>query len=197
MHYLTRQRLHISQFHPLMKVLMTLYIVSVGAALWVAVLKYTDRAEWSTEGVRDYVDGSESAVEDDPFGDPLGALEEGYAEGKSRREIVDIAHPHLFTVPIVIFILGHLLHLTRLPDVLKLLVNAAAFLAFMATFLLPFLLVDDASLASAMFISGWVLLVSFVLLCLIPLLDMWFGKPGKGFDAIPKRKKPAAAGDAA
>ena len=76
MHYLTRQRLHISLFHPLMKVLMSLYIVSVGAGLWVATLKYSDRAEWSSEGVELYVHGDGvDAVEQDVFGDPFSGIE--------------------------------------------------------------------------------------------------------------------------
>ncbi len=188
MHFLTRQRLHISLFHPLMKVLMSLYIVSVGAGLWVATLKYTDRADWSAQGVELMVHGSEERAADDAFGDPLAGLEPETHEGMSRRELVDIAHPHLFTIPIVLFILGHLLHLTRLPDWLKLGINVAAFGSFLATFLLPFLIIENATLAPALYISGWTMLVSFVLLCAIPLVEMWFGKPGSsGFDAIPKR----------
>ena len=68
MHYLTRQRLHISLFHPLMKVLMSLYILSVGAGLWVATIKYSDRAEWTTEGVELYVHGNEGDADEDVFG---------------------------------------------------------------------------------------------------------------------------------
>ena len=189
MHFLTRQRLHISLFHPLMKVLMSLYILSVGAGLWVATLKYTDRAEWSATGVELLVHGSGDSTADDPFGDPLAGLEDGAHEGKSRRELVDIAHPHLFSVPIVLFILGHPLHLTRLPDWMKLTINVAAFTSFLGTFLLPFVIVNDATLAPVLYACGWAMLVSFALLCLVPLAEMWFGKPGAaGFDAIPRRR---------
>jgi hypothetical protein len=189
MHYLTRQRLHISLFHPLMKVLMSLYIVSVGAGLWVATIKYSDRAEWSTEGVELYVHGSGDRAEQDEFGAPFAGVEEGEAEGMSRRQIVDIAHPHLFSVPIVLFILGHLLHLTRLHDGLKLSINVVAFTSFLATFLLPFVIVDDATLAPVLFGTGWAMLVSFALLCVVPLFEMWLGKPGEtSFDAIPRRQ---------
>ena len=191
MHFLTRQRLHISLFHPLMKVLMSLYILSVGAGLWVATLKYTDRAEWSTQGVELYVHGDDDRAEEDPFGDPLAGLEENVSEGKSRRELVDIAHPHLFTIPIVLFILGHLLHLTRLPDWMKLTINVAAFTSFLGSFLLPFVIVNDATLVPVLYVSGCTMLISFVLLCVVPLVEMWLGKPGEsGFDAIPRRRSP-------
>ena len=188
MHYLTRQRLHLSRFHPLMKVLLSLYILSVAGAIWVAALKYTDRAEWSNEGVALFVHGSEN-TDADPFGDPLAGTPDGTAEheGMSRRELIDIIHPHLFTVPIVLFILGHLLHLTRLPDALKLLVNVVAFLSFFATFLLPLVVRTDASLAPVMVVSGTAMMISFVALCVILLYETWIGKPGEGFDAMPRR----------
>ncbi len=189
MHYITRQRLHLSLFHPLMKVLMSLYILSVGAGLWVATMKYSDRAEWSVQGVELYVHGEGGSAEDDPFGDPLAGMT-GDAVAKSRRELVDIAHPHLFSVPIVIFVLGHLLHLTRLPDALKLTVNVAAFVSFLGSFLLPFVIVDDAALAPVLYACGWTMLVSFGVLCVVPFVEMWFGRPGaKAFDAIPRRAR--------
>ena len=190
MHYLTRQRLHLSLFHPLMKVLLSLYILSVAAGVWVAALKYSDRATWSDEGVADYVSGAEAVGEDDPFGDPFAGLDGDAPAGLSRRQLVDIVHPHLFSVPLVLFVLGPLLHLTRLPDPLKLLINVAAFLSFAATFGLPFLMLDDRSLAPVLLVAGWTMLISFGLLCLIPLWETWFGRPGeRPFQALPKRPR--------
>jgi len=187
MHYLTRQRLHLSLFHPLMKVLMTLYILSVGTGLYVATLKYTERAEYTAGGMQTWVHGSEEPAVEDALGDPFGSLEGGYEEGMSRRELIDIVHPHLFTIPIVLFLLGHLLHLTRLPDVLKLTINVGAFTSFGATFLLPFVVIEDATLAPLLFGSSIVMLATFVTLCVVPLWEMWLGRPGHGFDALPRR----------
>jgi len=190
MHYLTRQRLHLSLFHPLMKVLLSLYVLSVVAGMFVASLKYTDRAEWSSAGVEAYVHGSGESA-DDALGDPFAGLEPEVVEGMSRRELVDIAHPHLFTVPLVLFVLGHFLHLTRIPDLWKGVINVTAFVSFAATFGLPFLIVDQASLAPALFVAGWLLLISVALLCGITLWETWFGRPGQGFNAIsPGRAAP-------
>lgn len=191
MHFLTRQRLHLSLFHPLMKLLLSAYVLSVVAGLWVAALKYTDRAEWSPSGVELYVAGDVSATAETDFGDPFaGTLDGGGQAAKTRRELVDIAHPHLFTVPIVLFILGHLLHLTRLPDWLKGAINLGAFASFLGTFLLPFVVTSQRALAPALFVCGWVLMLSTLALCVVPLFEMWFGKPGEqGFDAIPGRRK--------
>jgi hypothetical protein len=132
--------------------------------------------------VASYVHGDGGAP-DDPFGDPFATA----GEGMTTRQIIDIVHPHLFTVPIVIFILGHLVHLTRLPDAWKLGVNVTAFTSFLATFLLPFAVVSHAGLAPLLFVSGCVFLASLVALCVIPLWEMWLGRPGDGFDALPKR----------
>lgn len=186
MHYLSRKHLHLSLFHPLMKVLMTLYILSVGAGMYVATLKYTERAEYTAEGMSALVHGSDEASPDELLGDPFAELD-GYSEGMSRRELIDIVHPHLFTVPMVLFLLGHLLHLTRLPDALKLTINVGAFASFGATFLLPFVIIDSAALVPLLYASSMVMLASFVALCVIPLWEIWLGSPGEGFDAMPRR----------
>ena len=191
MHYLTRQRLHLSRFHPLMKALLTLYIASVAIAVWVGTLKYSERGTFSPAGAGVYVRGSDAAggtPATDAFGDPFAGTPEGIArkEGLSRRQLVDIVHPHLFTVPIVLFILGHLLHLTRLRDRWKLAVNAGAFLSFFATFVSPLLVTNRAALGWLLFGGGCVMLASLAALCLVPLWEMWFGKPGEGFDALPR-----------
>ena len=178
-----------------MKVLLSLYILSVAAGVWVAGLKYADRADWTPEGAGIYVKGEANegadASEPDPFGDPFGGTAEGVMaqEAMSRRQLIDIVHPHLFTVPLVLFVLGHLLHLTRLPDVLKLTVNVVAFVSFAVTFGAPFAVDDPALLGSTLYGAGWAMLVSFGLLCVIPLWETWLGKPGDGFNAIPKRGK--------
>ncbi len=188
MHYLTRQRLHLSRFHVLMKVLLTLYITSVGCGLWVATLKYTDRAAWSADGARLYIAG-DGAGAGDALGDPLAGTPEGLSQhpGLSRRPLIDIVHPHLFTVPIVLFILGHLLHLTRLPDPLKLALNVSAFASCLATFLLPLALRAHPGLAPLLIGAGTVFIASVALLCVIPLWETWFGRAGDGFDALPRQ----------
>lgn len=188
MHYLTRQRLHLSRFHPLMRTLLSLYVVSVLAAMWVATLKYTDRADWSAEGARLYIQG-DAAAAGDPFGDPFAGTPDGASEhpGMSRRQIIDVVHPHLFTVPIVLFILGHLLHLTRLPDVLKALLNVSVFAAALGTFLLPLAVRERGGVAPALVGCGSLMVGGVVLQCLILLYETWFGRPGRGFDALPRQ----------
>ena len=187
MHFLTRQRLHLARFHPLMKVLLTLYIISVLAGLWVASLKYTDRATWSVDGVTDYVAGSEELADDDPFGGVFAGLEgEALFEGKTRRELVDIVHPHLFSIPILLFVLGHLLHLTNLRDGWKLGINVIAFTSMLTTFLLPFAVIEHRGLAPILYGSGVAMFVSMLALCVIPLWEMWFATPREGFNALPR-----------
>jgi hypothetical protein len=187
-HYLTRQRLHLSRFHPLMRMLLSLYVISVLAAMWVATLKYSDRADWSPEGTRLYIQGDAPPTVD-PFGDPFAGTADGQRQhtGMSRRQIIDVVHPHLFTVPIVLFILGHLLHLTSLPDPLKALLNVSVFVACLGTFLLPLAVREHGGLAPALVGCGTVLVGGVALQCVILLYETWFGRPGRGFDALPRQ----------
>ena len=83
MHYLTRQRLHLSRFHPLMKALLTLYIASVAAAVWVGTLKYSERGTFSPSGASTYVRGADAGggtPATDTFGDPFAGTPEGIAQ---------------------------------------------------------------------------------------------------------------------
>jgi hypothetical protein len=171
-----------------MRTLLSLYVVSVLAALWVASLKYTDRADWSAEGARLYIQGDATPV-DDAFGDPFAGTADGTREhvGMSRRQIIDVVHPHLFTVPIVLFILGHLLHLTRLPDALKALLNVSVFAACLGTFLLPLAVREHGRLAPVLVACGTTLVGGVALQCAILLYETWLGRPGRGFDALPRQ----------
>ena len=51
-------------------------------------------------------------------------------------------------------------------------------------------MLDDRSLAPVLLVAGWTMLISFALLCLIPLWETWFGHPGeRPFQALPKRPR--------
>jgi len=55
---------------------------------------------------------------------------------------------------------------------------------------------SERALAPLLFGCGWLLMISTVLLCVVPVYEMWFGKPGaRAFDAIPARRKPSPPSD--
>jgi hypothetical protein len=178
-----------------MKVLLTLFLVSMAAGLFVSVMKYTQRAEFSPTGARTYFHGSGGTSVADPTDleallDPgLDAVDEtGLVtdERKSVGYLVDVTHPHAFTVPVLYFILFHFLALTRLKEWQKIGLHLYGFLTFVAVFGLPWLVVHNPRWAAAFVISGVNFLVCFALILGILLYETWFVR-------LPLRRSQAAS----
>jgi hypothetical protein len=58
------------------------------------------------------------------------------------------------------------------------------------TFVSPLLVSDRAAIGWLLFAGGSTFLLSLAALCLVPLWEMWLGRPGEGFDAMPRRDPP-------
>jgi len=171
MRYTVILGMHLSKLPLPTRILLSLFVVSILVALWVGSLKYTQRAEFTPGGANRYWHGDESA------GDGFDALERGVAplpERKSTRYLLDVVHPHLFTVPIVLFILLHLLILTRLPDPLKIALHVHAFASLAATFGLPFWVAARGAGGTGFVVAGANLLLSFVGVGAILLFETWW-----------------------
>jgi hypothetical protein len=182
--YTLLPKMHLSRLPLPTRILLTCFVLSIGAALWVGSLKYTQRAEFSAAGARRYLHGEATG---DSLGDRSSdgllpgedLIEEGAdgleppAERMTPRRLVDVVHPHLFTVPIVLFVFLHLLILTRLPDGWKIALHLHAFAAFAATFGLPFWIARSGRGAALFAAAGANLLASFALVGAILLWETW------------------------
>jgi hypothetical protein len=178
--YTVLRRLHLSRLQLPTRILLTCFVLSIDAALVVGSIKYVHRAEFSPAGAQRYWRGDGAAREGLP---PLLTGEEDIEDGagarsadappKSARFLVDTAHPHLFSVPIVLFILLHLLVLTRLPDAAKVALDLHAFVSFAATFGLPFWIAAEGRGATLFVTAGANLLLNFAAVSAILLFETW------------------------
>ncbi|MFQ5507592.1 MAG: hypothetical protein ACE5F1_22750, partial [Planctomycetota bacterium] len=96
-----------------LRLVLTLYLLTTLLGFWVASLKYFERGLLGPEGIQDYYLGVE-----DPL---LGTTE------KSFGFLVDVTHPHLFTIPLVLLVLCHLVQLCQWSQKLKNLLYVGAF----------------------------------------------------------------------
>lgn len=97
-----------------------------------------------------------------------------YQTGISTRALLEVTHAHLFVVPILLLVLGHLFLLTGIPAQTKLgWIGAAA--GFSALHLLaPWAIrAWGAALAWAYPITGAGMLVTIAVLMGVPLYEMW------------------------
>jgi hypothetical protein len=96
--------------------------------------------------------------------------------GKSISRLVSLSHTHLFAILTVIFILTFIFSFTRFPDGVKQFIYGLAYFAVALDVGSWWLAKSSAKLASFVLLGGTLLAVSFILLILLSLYDMWLRK---------------------
>ncbi|MEC4888645.1 MAG: hypothetical protein RI101_01165 [Nitrospira sp.] len=117
----------------------------------------------SPQGIADHYRGSDST-----FGEPM-----------SFRELAEVTHFHIFTMPVVFMILVHVLYLTAASHAIK---SAATWMAFggvMLDLASPWLITYVSPVFVLTMLTGDTLMtVSFLIMMGIPLYEMWIlGQP--------------------
>jgi hypothetical protein len=117
----------------------------------------------SPQGVADHYRGSDTT-----FGEPM-----------SFRELAEVTHFHLFTMPVVFMILVHVLYLTAVSHTLKAVTTWMAFGGVFLDLLSPWLITYVSPVFVLTMLTGDTLMtVSFVIMMAVPLYEMWIlGQP--------------------
>jgi hypothetical protein len=93
-----------------------------------------------------------------------------------RQRLVETTHAHLFTMPVVLLVAGHLFLLCRASPRVKLLVIIVASLATTLHLAAPWLVIAarGQALAAALYpLSGGLLLLATTLMLGVPVWQMW------------------------
>lgn len=125
----------------------------------------------SPQGIADHYRGSDAT-----FGEPM-----------SFRELAEITHFHLFTMPVVFMILIHVMYLTSASYALKATMTWAGLGGVMLDLLSPWLISYISPIFVVTMLTGDTLMtVSFLVMMGVPLYEMWIvgqplmaGKPGQ------------------
>ncbi len=94
--------------------------------------------------------------------------------------LLDITHPHVFEIPLVLFVLAHFLMRTRAPEWFKLTTYLGSFggcVTFLAT---PWLVrYISTSFSNLLYIGAATMGLTVIIMVVVPLIDMWkpFKKP--------------------
>jgi len=180
------------------KVLYTAFCVLTLLGVVSSALFYLDLVGTGTRGIRRYYAGeTETAAAEAPAAGPALDLPPGEARehaplvvAVSYRKLLEVTHFHLFTMPVVLLIVGHLFLATGVSDALKrgfIIGGAASVALHLAT---PWLVRSFPSLALLHAVSGMALTVTMTVLTLVPVASMWLG-PGR--NRGPARPAPPAA----
>src|SRR5678815_3277491 len=113
--------------------------------------------------------------------------DERFGEPMSFRELAEITHFHLFTMPVVFIILIHVLYLTSASSLLKVITTWMSFGGVTLDLLSPWLISYISPIFVLIMLMGDTLMtVGFLIMMTIPLYEMWVlnqpllaGKHGK------------------
>jgi hypothetical protein len=172
------------------KILITLFLFSILAAFGFAGLNIYDKVGRSTSGgaahrygpekMRDEsalnvgISPSEELPIEDASDDTLSPAEPLAARMNRFGSLMDITHPHIFQIPIVLFVLAHFLMRTRASEWFKL-TNYIASFGGMASFIAAPWMVRYWSIqwTPLLYVGASAMGVSALTMTLVPIWDMW------------------------
>ena len=171
-----------------------------------SALYYGDLVGSGTRGIRRYYagEGSDAVTEPDPAppsttGPAIDVPEEAERGGPpivvavTYRKLLEVTHFHLFTMPVVLLIVGHLFLATGLGDRSKLAWLIAASASVAAHLATPWLVrYGGAAFAFLHAVTGIALTVTMSMLTLYPVLAMWRGDTGRGAKARGEKEQDPA-----
>ena len=151
-----RFRLRDSDRH--IRLLYTLFLLLMLAGFSFSFFWAHSMTGLSPQGVADHYRGSDTT-----FGEPM-----------SFRELAEITHFHLFTMPVVFMILVHVLYLTAVSHRIKVVTTWMAFGGVMLDLGSPWLITYVSPVFVLTMLMGDTLMTGgFLIMMAIPLYEMW------------------------
>jgi hypothetical protein len=165
------------------KVLYTAFCALTLLGIVSSALFYFDLVGTGTGGIRRYYAGEpETTASEGSSSGPTLDLPPAESQrhaplvvAASYRKLLEVTHFHLFTMPVVLLIVGHLFLATGAPEMVKrvfVIGGAASVALHLAT---PWLVRSFPSLALLHALSGLALTLFMTVLTGLPVLSMWRG----------------------
>ncbi len=140
------------------RILYTLFLLLMLAGFLFSFFWAHSMTGLSPQGIADHYRGSDAT-----FGEPM-----------SFRELAEVTHFHLFTMPVVFLILVHVMYLTGASHGLKAAVTWGGFGGVILDLLSPWLISYVSPVFVLTMLTGdTLMMVSFFVMMTIPLYEMW------------------------
>jgi hypothetical protein len=165
--YLSIPHYHLSKLPITTKIALTCFSLLLLFAMGFVLLSYyPERTKFTTDGAKDNFAGNEWRQE-------RGEIVDQERAKPTERQIYDIIHPHSFMMAIVYFILCHMMEMCYAPKFVKIGLYLTAFLSLATVLLAPLLIWNRLSWAPIVAPAIIVMMGSFVLMTLSPVIQMW------------------------
>ena len=145
------------------RLLYTLFLLLMLAAFIFSFYWAHTMTSLSPQSIADHYRGS-----DNTYGEPM-----------SFRELAEITHFHLFTMPVVFLILVHVLYLTSVSTWLKQAMTYGSFAGVILDLVSPWLITYlSPAFALTMLTGDLLMAATFLVMLVIPMYEMWIsGQP--------------------
>jgi hypothetical protein len=162
------------------KVLLTLFLLVVMGGLGVALLQYFDRAGLGARGAVEWIRGNEEDLRAPEIKAP-----------KSYRELLQITHDHAFALPMLLFVLLHLVALTSIGEAAKIALYLVAFVSLAGSLAGPWLIAyRGPAWQAALRACGAGLTGTIGLAALVCLFETWLARPLRRLRGRPEPRAP-------
>ncbi|HEX9137902.1 MAG TPA: hypothetical protein VF905_13300 [Nitrospirota bacterium] len=152
----TRFRLRDTDRH--IRLLYTLFLLLMLSGFLFSFFWAHSMTSLSPQGIADHYRGSDTT-----FGEPM-----------SFRELAEVTHFHLFTMPVVFMILVHVLYLTSASHGMKAAMTWAGFCGVILDLVSPWLITYVSPVFVLTMLTGdTLMMISFLVMMTIPLYEMW------------------------
>jgi hypothetical protein len=169
--YLSIPHFHLSKLPPTTKVALTCFSLALATAiLFVVVAVFGERTGYEVRGVQANFAGDERVARE------TGQKLETMHQEPSRRAIYDVIHPHSFMMPVIYFILCHLMEMSYGPRWFKMAAYVAAFLAMMTVIFSPLLVWWRIGTAPVVIPAVVVMGGLFLVMAAVPTAQMWLSR---------------------
>jgi hypothetical protein len=156
-HFNTRFRLRDTDRH--IRLVYTLFLTLMFIGFGFSFFWAHSMTGLSPQGIADHYRGSDAT-----FGEPM-----------SFRELAEITHFHLFTMPVIFMILVHVLYLTGASNRLKIGMTWMAFSGVFLDLISPWLIrYVSPAFVLTMLMGDVLMVVGFLVMMALPLYEMWF-----------------------
>ncbi len=162
------------------KIFFTFFLSIMAIAVGLGFLTHYDRTGFSFKKTERYYCGDKDEELDAPpasVEENNARLQEGLFFPKTYRELLGTTHTHIFSIPIVIFILSRIMAMTHAREGLKITVYSGSFSGILLNLASPWLIrYVCPHFVIVSILSSILLIFSFGAYLFIPLYEMWFRK---------------------
>ncbi len=153
------------------KLFFTFLLVMIGFAFYVYCLDFYERTKFSPKKIVSHYCGNEENLDNE------NTLQEGFLFPKTYREMIEITHVHVFTVPLIIFVMSRILSTTSTREGVKITIFVAAFVGTLMNLSGAWLIRYTSSMFAISLMASYLILgLCFLVLISLPIYEMWFKK---------------------